>query len=246
MSCRIFFFHNPKAGGTSLRRAIETSVPDGRLCPIIENDRVGHDELAGAYAQHRGYDIYAGHYGRDIFTAVSAGHVCITNFRHPVSRLLSLYNFFRHVVVLDDAQQCEIRFRAVMLAKTAGFREFLASNDPYVDVYLRDQHFRQLTGSCWSLDDQGDVDEACLFIDAMPCYYVCEFPELSRAWMRETLALTDIPVLNVTGHAEQAMNGSALDGETCRLICAKNQRDIALYAYAVARLLRVGGGAPRP
>ncbi len=244
MSRRIFFFHNPKAGGTSLRRTIETSAPGGKLCPIIENDRVGHDELAGAYAQYRGYDIYAGHYGRDIFAAVSEGHICITNFRHPVSRLLSLYNYFRHIVVLDDAQRYEMRFRAVMLAKAAAFREFVASDDPYVDVYLRDQHFRQLTGSCWSLDDRGDLDEACRFIDAMPCYYVCEFPELSQAWMHKTLALGNIPVLNVTGHAEKRISGATLDNETCRLICAKNQRDIALFAHAVARLLRLGCGVP--
>ena len=36
---KIFFFHNPKAGGSSLRKVFEAHFPAERRCPIIENDR---------------------------------------------------------------------------------------------------------------------------------------------------------------------------------------------------------------
>jgi hypothetical protein len=38
-----------------------------KSCPIVENDKVGHERLRGEYASFRGYDYYAGHYGHDIF-----------------------------------------------------------------------------------------------------------------------------------------------------------------------------------
>jgi hypothetical protein len=87
---KIFFFHNPKAGGYSLRRVFETHFRTEKQCPIIENDKVGHERLRGEYAHFRGYDYYAGHYGRDIFEAVNEGHRCVTNFRNPLTRLISL------------------------------------------------------------------------------------------------------------------------------------------------------------
>ena len=102
MSQKIFFFHNPKAGGASLRRVFESHFLPEKRCPIIENNKVEHEELGGDYTRFRGYDLYAGHYGRDIFVTVNDGHSCVTNFRHPIARLLSLYNFFRFSVELTD------------------------------------------------------------------------------------------------------------------------------------------------
>jgi hypothetical protein len=92
---KIFFFHNLKAGGTSLRFIIESRFQAEKRCPLIELNKVDHDDLCGDYARFRGYDLYAGHYGQDIFAAVNDDHSCITNFRHPATRLISLYNFFR-------------------------------------------------------------------------------------------------------------------------------------------------------
>jgi hypothetical protein len=66
MTDKIFFFHNPKAGGSSLRKVFEGYFPAERRCPIIENDKIGHERLRGEYASFRGYDYYAGHYGHDI------------------------------------------------------------------------------------------------------------------------------------------------------------------------------------
>jgi hypothetical protein len=144
MSEKIFFFHNPKAGGTSLIRTLESRFPPEKRCPIIENTKVEHDGLAGDYTRFRGYDLYAGHYGYDIFAAVSEGHACLTNFRHPITRLILLYNFFSCVVDLPDQELRKERFYAVRFAKAASFGRFVSSADSRVEVYVRNWHFRQL------------------------------------------------------------------------------------------------------
>jgi hypothetical protein len=50
MTGKIFFFHNPKAGGYSLRRMFESHFRPEKQCPIIENDTVGHEQWRGEYA----------------------------------------------------------------------------------------------------------------------------------------------------------------------------------------------------
>ena len=56
MSKKIFFFHNPKARGASLRRVFENHFLPEKRCPIIENTKVEHEELGGDCTRFRGYD----------------------------------------------------------------------------------------------------------------------------------------------------------------------------------------------
>jgi hypothetical protein len=165
MTEKIFFFHNPKAGGYSLRKVFESHFPTETQCPIIENDKVGHEQLSGEYARFRGYDYY----GRDIFEAVNDGHWCVTNFRNPLARLISLYNYFRFDVKSSDEELRTERFHAVAFAKSVSFEEFVSSGDPHIDVYVRNAHFRQLANSCWALETTKEFDDVCRFVDEMRC-----------------------------------------------------------------------------
>jgi Sulfotransferase family len=240
MTDKIFFFHNPKAGGVSLRTVFESHFPTERQCPIIENDKVGHEHSRGEYAHFRGYDYYAGHYGRDIFEVVNDGHFSVTNFRNPVTRLISLYNYFRFNVKLSEQERCSERFHAVLFAKSVGFEEFVSSEDPRVEVYVRNAHFRQLADSCWALETTKNFKDVCRFVDAMRWYYVCEYPEMSAAWVQRSLGwrLAQIPKQNVTRPpSEQAADLATLDNQIHTNIVAKNELDIALYRYALRRLV---------
>ena len=240
MTDNIFFFHNPKAGGYSLRRVFETLFRPEKQCPIIENDKVGHERLRGEYAHFRGYDYYAGHYGRDIFEAVNEGHRCVTNFRNPLRRLISLYNFFRFNVKLSEEELRTERFRAVAFAKSVSFEEFVSSGDPNVDIYVRNAHFRQLANSCWDLETTKDIEDVYRFVDEMPWYYVCEYPEMSIAWLRRAFdwKLGHLPRENVTRiQGDQAADLATLDDRIWNVILAKNDLDFALYRYAVGRFL---------
>ena len=240
MTDQIFFFHNPKAGGSSLRMVFGSHFSPERQCPVIENDKVGHEQLNGKYGNFRGYHYYAGHYGRDIFEAVHDGHLCITNFRNPTARIISLYNYFRFDVELPEKELCSERFRAVAFAKSASFEKFVSSVDPDIDVYVRNAHFRQLANSCWALETTRKLDDVCRLVDEMPWYYVCEYPALSIAWFEREFAwdLRQMPRENVTRTQNfQPIVLTALDDRIRALILEKNDLDFALYQYAVSRLV---------
>jgi hypothetical protein len=237
---KIFFFHNPKAGGVSLRTVFESRFRIEKQCPMIENDKVGHEQLRGAYAHFRGYDYYAGHYGHDIFEAVNEGHRCVTNFRNPLARLVSLYNFFRFKVKLSEEELRTERYRAVTVAKSVSFGDFVSSSDPNIDVYVRNAHFRQLANSCWALETRKVFDDVCRFVDEMAWYYVCEYPEMSLAWLRRAFDwnLGHLPRENLTqAQSDQAADLATLDDRILKVVLAKNDLDFAIYRYAIGRLV---------
>ena len=130
----------------------------------------------------------------------SVRHRCVTNFRDPIERLISLYNFFKFNVKLSEEELGTERFLAVAFAKSASFEEFVSSKDPNVDLYVRNVHFRQLANSCWVLDATKEFDGVCRFVDEMRWYYVCEYPAMSFAWLRRAFDwdLPQIPRENVT------------------------------------------------
>lgn len=240
----LFFLHNPKAGGTSVEDALRALFRPERCCPRIENDATEHAERAGRYTGFRGYDFYAGHYGFDIYRAVGAGMPAATNFRWPVDRVVSVYRYFRHMVELTEQQAADPRFRAVRLAKTLCLDDFVTCDDPTVVLHTRDHHFRQLTGSGWSMACDRDVAAAKNLIDQMAWFYVCEHPHESLAWA-EAVFVGEVPAikkLNVT-QANGAVE-AALGGQACRQLISQNQRDIALYQYALARLIAEVTHAP--
>jgi hypothetical protein len=234
---RLFFFHNPKAGGTSLVGALSRLFAAERRCPRIEDDATEHRQRAGRYEAFAGYDLYAGHYGFDIYDAVGEGIPAATNFRWPVDRVVSVYRYFRHVVQITDAQARDPRFRAVSLAKSLSLNDFVTCDDPAVVLHTYDHHFRQLTGSGWSPVYERDVAAARSLIDRMVWFYVCEHPYESLAWADTAFdgRLTRVERLNVT-RAEDS-GEAALSPKALRQLLAQNQNDIAIYQHALGRLL---------
>ena len=141
---------------------------------------------------------------------------------------------------LSDEELRTERHYAVLLAKSVSFEKFVSADDPRVDVYVRNSHFRQLTNSCWSLETMSKIDDVCRLIDRMPWYYVCEYPDLSLLWMRRVFNwdVDQMPWENVTGNGSgRATSLSTLDERTQGIIHMKNNLDFALYRYAVDRLL---------
>jgi hypothetical protein len=237
----IFFFHNPKAGGTSLRHLLERPFRAQQICPDIEDGPIVHETVAGQFAALDGYKLYRGHYGRDIYACVSSRAETLltaSNFRHPVSRIVSLYNYFRNMVQVDEQTLCEPRYAAVQLAKRLDFARFIASEDPIVQLYIENFHYRQLTHSGWRPAISGDLDEACDFIDHMAWCYVCEFPDLSLRWAREAFGLEvqGMPIYNRTAAKDQTITALDVDRRTYRAICDRNGLDLAIYRHAIDRL----------
>lgn len=237
MARQLFFFHNPKAGGTSVFDALSALFPAARRCPRIENDATDHAARGGRYEMFRGYDFYGGHYGRDVYDAVGRGIPTATNFRWPVDRVVSVYCYFRNVVELTEEEARDPRFRAVSLSKRLSLDDFVTCDDPAVVLHTCDHHFRQLTGSGWSPLYAQDMASARTLVDHMRWFYVCEHPYESVAWAEAAFAgrLANVQRLNVTRAADDG--GGALRPKAYRRLVAQNQRDISLYQYALSRLL---------
>lgn len=237
MAQQLFFFHNPKAGGTSVFDVLSRLFPSERRCPRIENDATEHALRAGRYEVFRGYDFYGGHYGRDIYAAVGRGIPAATNFRWPVDRVVSVYRYFRYVVDLTDDQTIDPRFRAVSLAKRLSLDDFVTCDDPAVLLHTCDHHFRQLTGSGWSLVYEQDMTAARALIDQMLWFYVCEHPYESLAWAEMAFdgRIANVQRLNITQAGDEADN--VLKPRAYRHLVSQNQRDIGVYQYALSRLL---------
>jgi hypothetical protein len=234
---RLFFFHNPKAGGTSVVGALSRLFEVDRRCPRIENDATEHAARAGQYEAFRGYDFYAGHYGLDIYDAVGSGMPTATNFRWPVDRVVSVYRYFRYVVELTDAQARDLRFAAVRLAKSLSLNDFVTCDDPAVVLHTYDHHFRQFTGSGWSPVYEGDLHMARTLVDHMIWFYVCEHPYESLAWAETAFEgrVASVRRLNVTPAEDTAE--AVLSAKAYRQLLSQNLNDVALYQHALGRLL---------
>ena len=157
----LFFFHNPKAGGSAIQSVVEACFAPSARAPLIENTQREHEQRAGDYADVKGYAFYGGHYGRDIFESVQTGHAAISNFRQPWARLLSLYNYYRLAVTLpDDAADLDNLY-PVAVAQRADFHHFVSTDDPRIEIHTRNHHVRQLSASAWDVNSVGDLGAGC-------------------------------------------------------------------------------------
>jgi hypothetical protein len=235
LGSRLFFFHNPKAGGTAVGRVMASLFPAEARCPLIENTEREHQDNAGNYAEYSNYAYYGGHYGYDIFSSVSSGHRAVTNFRDPVNRLVSLYGFYRQVPLPENPADLDNLY-PVAFAHRSSFRQFVGTGDPRVEIHTRNHHVRQLTSSAWDPASRGDLSHARTVLAEMPWFYVCAYPGQSQRWAQDVFGprFGQIQRENVTGPQAAVM----VDRETRRIIHAKNGLDQALYADAVRRLTR--------
>jgi hypothetical protein len=244
----IFFFHHPKAAGTAVARAMSSRFAGPECCPLIENTQRDHENRAGQYGEFKGYRYYGGHYGHDIYAAVAAGHATVGNFRDPVARLLSLYNYYRlHVTLPDDPAAVDALY-PVAMAQRLGFREFVLSDDPRLEVHTRNHQVRQLTSSAWDIRSVGDLGHATGMMERMIWFYVSERPVESQRWGRAVFGdgFAAVERENVTVRRSDGLVALArVDAETRGIIRRKNALDLALYARAKARLLREADGGFR-
>lgn len=229
---QLFFFHNPKAAGSSLAEVIAGPYPPSRVCPLIENDAVGHAQNKGDYSKFRGYDLYAGHYGADIFRAVCEAHMPITSFRHPADRLFSLFRFYRDLNI-PTSELTAPGNEAVAVARTRSFEDFAMSNDPVLRLHNENHHFRQLSNSGWDLKVTQSVADVLAFIESMPWFAVVEEMALSMRWANEVFGWdqSSAPITNARPHATRSEINEleSLRNE----IVKRNSLDYEIFLHAV-------------
>lgn len=69
----IFFLHNPKAGGSSLRAMFCELFRDNSVAPTFSNAPGEARSFGTSLEAFAGYDFYAGHYGYDVYEKLGSG-----------------------------------------------------------------------------------------------------------------------------------------------------------------------------
>lgn len=118
----LFFVHIDKAGGLSVIAVLRKHFEPSEVCVHAPNDAW----LPGALP---GYSLYAGHFTQDFFAG--RGGTKLMMLRHPVARIVSLYDFYRshRPEYLATAQP---RLPGPELARSGNLAYFLKTNDPDV------------------------------------------------------------------------------------------------------------------
>lgn len=142
-SRRIFLMHVPKTGGISLALFFRGLFEAESICPPPRRGGVWNytpEEV-------RQYRMFAGHFDVDFIESVDPQGITLTILRDPVSRTISLYDFWRSISpewadeFLGDAPINAPRF-----ARSHSFSAFLRTDNTLVQHAISNAATRQLLG----------------------------------------------------------------------------------------------------
>jgi hypothetical protein len=231
---KFFFLHNPKAGGASIRVLLQSVSKGGAIAPQFMNAPEDYRSNRGLISTLRGYDLYFGHYGYEVFQVVNDGHTLVTNFRDPAQRVHSMYRYWRHNVldILLD-QLTGIDAYVVRLAKEMSFSEFIRVNDEDLLCYISNFHFRQIYMTGWSHYPYTHSAELIVYrrINDMPWFFITETPEVSMSLFRLTfpgVSDIDMPIENVS-----LGNRDEISQKDVEHLISLNRFDYDIHAYAM-------------
>lgn len=228
---KIFFLHNPKAGGTSISCALKSCFKDDDIAPTFDNSPHWHQFFDDQIHHLKNYPVFCGHYGFNAYKALSDGHALITNFREPSQRIASLYRYWKEI---DACQAHEDDARLVDLAKKLSFPDFIRNDNPDLRLYIDNFHFRQIMGSGWENCSRGFFAKivAKSRIRSMKWFYICEMPDVSIDLLKQRFSFfknLDLGKMNVSKGPE--IN---ISPEDARFLLSRNELDYEIYAYAVS------------
>ncbi|MGX8011186.1 hypothetical protein ACVDG8_020595 [Mesorhizobium sp. ORM8.1] len=236
----LFFLHNAKAGGTSIKQMFENLYPRDAIAPLIENTPRQYRDIARNYSRFKGYKFYAGHYGYCLFEAVGDGHALVTNFRNPVSRILSLYDFWRNNVSEDHVGSMpEVDAAPVKEAKAKSFSDFIRSDNPSLRLYIDNTHYRQILDT-WCVDRTPSLlglVKVLKRIIGMKWFFVTEFPGLSQVALKQAFPEIGLSAIPIANESNDKKPEDSLSGEDVSYLIRRNGMDFTIYAFAVVLLI---------
>lgn len=118
----MFFVHIDKAAGLSVIAILRTWFEPSQICAHAPNDAWLPGELPG-------YQLYAGHFTYDFYG--DRGGTKLIMLRHPVARVVSLYDFYRSHRPEYLAEQ-HPPLPGPAIARSGDLMHFLQTNNPDV------------------------------------------------------------------------------------------------------------------
>lgn len=230
---KIFFLHNPKGGGTSLRTVFKELIGNGTVAPVFSNAPNAHrSELD--LLRYRGFDFYAGHYGYDAYRRLRSHHLLFTNFRDPVTRVFSIYRYWRNNITLDQLTEAHPSDKQIVeLAHQLPFSEFVRADNRDLKLYISNFHFRQLHSSGWEQRPLGRRAEWQVKrrVAKMPWFYIAETPQASTLLLQQILP--ELGSIRIPRENQSYASAEEIDGADVEYLTRLNLLDYDLYAYAL-------------
>lgn len=231
----LVFLHTPKAGGSSITALLRRGFADPEVAPRFDQSPWQRSGRLPAAA--RGRRFLAGHFGHEVVDALGVPCDVVTSFRHPVARIVSLYDFWRDVV---DQEALDRRFpggNGPRFARSLSFAAFVRSPDATLGLYVENFHARQLLATGWEPRRlaAADLDRARARIAAMRWFYVCEREAAAMDWFREAFPGTSPAALGRT-NVNSRVRRTVPTPADVDVILARNAADLALHEHAVALL----------
>jgi Sulfotransferase family len=237
----IFFMHVPKCAGKSIHVLLSQKVSARDICP-----QPPHGVWTWRADEVRGYALYSGHFFYDFIREIDPNGTKLTILRHPLSRVVSTYDFWRsyHWEYIRESLP-EVNGPAV--AKAGTFGDFLESGSDFVQTYIYNTAARQLLGSKFATiwpDDEALIAQSREVLRGFDWVGVTEAFEPSMRSLSQLLGLRPPrtqPREGLTYDAQTDPNRELVEKTQPteaerRRILEGNRVDLALYEEACALL----------
>ncbi|WP_137045758.1 hypothetical protein [Pseudolabrys sp. FHR47] len=236
---RVFFLHLPKAGGTAIATRFKTAFESANSAST-DTSLPTDPKLWKEWSK---YDFIHGHCGFGLFKSVGQDYSLVTNFRHPVDRVVSLYDFWRNNIGPEDTIDDDMKrdnppstTLAPYLARQLSFSEFIRRQETAISIYIRNWHARQLLGDPWEYRKLyiWDMWLVRFRFSRLYWFYVCEEPEKSETWFRDRFPSLEHKALaleNPTDYSEKSRTTPSSDD--IQVILRDNWADVELYERAL-------------
>jgi hypothetical protein len=237
----IFLMHVPKCAGISVVAFLSQAFAPDEICPTEI-----HGEWRWQPAEVPEYKLYAGHFSMEFVRAIGRQGTMLIMLRHPLSRALSLYDYWRSYrwdfinEHLPPYPNC-----GPAVAKRFDLPEFLDQPFPVDKIY--NACARQILGTRFDAlmpDEEATIAEATAALRAFHWIGLVESFDQSIARLGALLGLPvpqTLPRENDTAQLAAANPGAFEPVEKthptdqdCRRILALNKVDMAVYEAAVA------------
>jgi hypothetical protein len=224
---RYIFNHFAKTGGMSLLAICRHNLADSQISPHLREHQVRMSPT-GRFDSHR---LIAGHFGLASQAKLSAGRFSMTLLREPISRIFSLYTYWRRISEkgVETSKAKELSF--------PGFVRYFEQS-PAIILNPYTHHFAGI--GLEFADD--NIDGPSLLASAKHNLSAFDFVGICEDYERSARLLCDelgwqlpmpLPHENRSGSAYEVAN---IDEQTMQILCERNQLDLELYAYGVSVL----------
>lgn len=136
----LLFMHVPKCAGTSVTSFLRTLFHEHEICPAPP-----HGTWNWRASDVPGYRLYCGHFNADFVDEMSPAGAMLIMLRHPLSRVVSLYDYWRsHRWEYIRTAMPASPYNGPAIAKSGNLSAFLRTEFVHHDVY--NPTARQLLG----------------------------------------------------------------------------------------------------